>query len=55
MGNSALSRDTTSTVLIDHLGLVTAQIDQLNLVELVDERLPIEGNVSKVSMGERVV
>ena len=54
MEHNALSTDNLSTVLIDHLGLVADQIDQLNLVELIDQRLPIAGNGSKVSMGERV-
>lgn len=54
MEHNALSTDNLSTVLIDHLGLVADQIDQLHLVELIDQRLPIEGNGSKVSMGERV-
>jgi len=54
MAHNALSTDNLSTVLIDHLGLVADQIDQLSLVELIDQRLPIEGNGSKVSMGERV-
>lgn len=52
--NTALSTDNVSTVLIDHLGLVSDQIDQLHLIELIDQRLPIEGNGSKVSSGERV-
>ena len=47
--NTALSTDNVSTVLIDHLGLVSDQIDQLHLIELIDQRLPIEGNGSKVS------
>ena len=36
MENNALSTDNLSTVLIDHLGLVADQIDQLSLVELID-------------------
>lgn len=54
MKNTALSTDNLSTVLIDHLGLVADQIDQMQIVELIDQRLPIEGNGSKVSSGERV-
>ena len=33
--------------------MVADQINQLGLIELIDERLPIEGNGSKISMGER--
>ena len=54
MEKTTLSTETLSTSLIDHLGLVADQIDQLNLIGLIDERLPIKGNGSKTSMGERV-
>ena len=53
MEKTTLSPDNVSTSLIEHLGLVADQINQLGLIELIDERLPIEGNGSKISMGER--
>jgi len=41
--------------IIDHLGLVADKIKDLNLVSLIDQRLPISmANGAKVSMGERV-
>lgn len=41
--------------VLDHLGLVQAEIKNLNLIEEIDKRLPIaEGKGSKISMGERV-
>jgi transposase len=44
-----------SSLHIGHLGLVADKIDSLNLVELIDRRLPITpGCGSKVSHGERV-
>ena len=54
MEKTTLSTENLSTSLLDHLGLVADQIDQLNLIGLIDERLPIKGNGSKTSMGERV-
>lgn len=54
MEKTTLSTENLSTSLLDHLGLVADQIDQLNLIGLIDERLPITGNGSKTSMGERV-
>lgn len=40
---------------IGHLGLVAAKIDDLNLIDLIDNRLPIsEAHGAKVSHGERV-
>ena len=49
-----ISPNNISTQSIDHLGLVADQIDQLELIPLLDTRLPINGNGSKISMGERV-
>ena len=49
-----LSSESFSTQAIDHLGLVADQIDQLGLIDLIDNRLPIQGAGSKISMGERV-
>lgn len=44
-----------ATLHIGHLGLVADKIDSLNLVNLIDSRLPImPGCGSKVSHGERV-
>jgi len=44
-----------STKYIGHLGLVVDKIDDLNLVRLIDERLPIsQSHGAKVSHGERV-
>ena len=43
-----------TTQSIDHLGLVADMIDQIDLIRLVDERLPIKGHGSKVTMGERL-
>jgi len=41
--------------IIDHLGLVADKIKDLNLVDLIDQRLPIsKSHGSKVSHGERV-
>ncbi len=53
MEKTTLLPDNVSTSLIDHLGLVADQINQLGLIEIIDERLPIEGNGSKISMGQR--
>ena len=40
---------------IDHLGLVADVIDDLGIIKLIDDRLPIQkGSGSKVTMGERV-
>ena len=44
-----------SSAHIGHLGLVAAKIDDLNLIDLIDHRLPIsEAHGAKVSHGERV-
>lgn len=43
-----------TTQSINHLGLVADMIDQIDLIRLVDERLPIKGHGSKVTMGERL-
>ena len=44
-----------ATLHIGHLGLIADKIDSLNLVNLIDRRLPITpGCGSKVSHGERV-
>ncbi|NGX38599.1 MAG: hypothetical protein K1000chlam2_01773 [Chlamydiae bacterium] len=41
--------------VLDHLGLVTATIEDLGLVEKIDALLPLsQNNGSKVSMGQRV-
>ena len=44
-----------ATLHIGHLGLVADKIDSLNLIDLINRRLPINpGCGSKVSHGERV-
>lgn len=44
-----------SSAHIGHLGLVAAKIDDLNLIDLIDHRIPIsEAHGAKVSHGERV-
>ena len=41
--------------VLDHLGLVADKIAELNLVQLIDERLPVSAaKGAKLSMGERV-
>ena len=41
--------------VLDHLGLVSATIDKLKLVEKIDQRLPIaKEKGAKITMGERV-
>ena len=44
-----------SSAHLGHLGLVADKIDSLNLIELIDSRLPIsEACGAKVSHGERI-
>jgi len=44
-----------SSAHIGHLGLVADKIDSLNLIDLIDHRLPISASYgSKVSHGERI-
>ena len=51
----ALNEDNYSGKAIDHLGLVADIIDDLDIIQLIDDRLPLtEGCGSKVTMGERV-
>ena len=51
----AFSEENFSGKVLDHLGLVSDKIDELNLVRLIDERLPLSSTSgSKVTMGERV-
>lgn len=51
----AFSEENFSGKVLDHLGLVSDKIDELNLVGLIDERLPLSRTSgSKVTMGERV-
>jgi transposase len=50
-----LEEEQFSTTHLGHLGLVADKIDSLNLVDLIDKRLPIsEAHGAKVSHGERV-
>ena len=50
-----LEEEQFSTTHLGHLGLVADKIDSLNLVDLIDKRLPIsETHGAKVSHGERV-
>src|SRR5665811_78018 len=50
-----LEEEQFSTTHLGHLGLVADKIDSLNLVDLIDKRLPIsEAHEAKVSHGERV-
>ena len=50
-----LRSEAFSTKHIGHLGLVADKIDELDLVELIDQRLPIsEAHGANVSHGERV-
>lgn len=50
-----LSEQNFSTKHIGHLGLVADKIDELNLIELIDQRLPVSAtHGAKVSHGERV-
>jgi transposase len=50
-----LNEQNFSTKHIGHLGLVADKIDELNLIELIDQRLPISAtHGAKVSHGERV-
>jgi transposase len=44
-----------SSLYIGHLGLVADKIDNLDLISLIDERLPVsEAHGAKVTHGERV-
>lgn len=50
-----LSEQNFSTKHIGHLGLVADKIDELNLIELIDQRLPVSAtHGAKVSHGEHV-
>src|SRR3990167_3153417 len=50
-----LSEQNFSIKHIGHLGLVADKLDELNLIELIDQRLPISAtHGAKVSHGERV-
>ena len=47
----ALNEDNYSGKAIDHLGLVADIIDDLDIIQLIDDRLPLtEGCGSKVTM-----
>jgi len=51
----ALTEESFSGLAIDHLGLVADKIDDLEIISLVDERLPLSDDSGvKVTMGERV-
>jgi transposase len=57
MKNSILSLqpDQISTMSLDHLGLVAATIDDLNLIDKIDQILPLsQDNGVKATMGQRV-
>lgn len=50
-----LSEDQIKGEVLDHLGLVSATIGKLGLIEKIDQALPVSANKgSKVSMGQRV-
>ena len=49
------NEDNFSGKVLDHLGLVSDKIEELDLIRLIDERLPLsDTHGSKVTMGERV-
>lgn len=51
----AFNEENFSGKVLDHLGLVSDKIHELDLVQLIDERLPLlSTSGSKVTMGERV-
>jgi transposase len=51
----ALTEDNLSGMALDHLGLVADTIDNLGLINLIDEKLPLERRAgAKTSMGERI-
>ena len=54
-GMDAFNEENFSGKVLDHLGLVSDKIHELDLVQLIDERLPLSSTRgSKVTMGERV-
>ena len=53
--NSELTSDDVHGQILDHFGLISAKMDQLNLIKNIDTKIPVSSNKgSKVSMGERV-
>jgi transposase len=49
-----LTEENISGKVLDHLGLVTATIEKIGLIEKIDERLPLANSNAKTSMGQRV-
>lgn len=56
MVHDVLSEEQVQTQNLQHLGLITAAIDKINLGNKIDVRLPLTDNKGyKVTMGQRVV
>ena len=53
--NSELTSDDVHGQILDHFGLISAKMDQLNLIKNIDTKIPVSSNKgSKVSMGKLV-